>query len=56
MNLENKISNWLKLYLQNNSMECFVVGISGGIDSALTSALCAMTGKNNSSNNANTSK
>ena len=45
MNLENKISNWLKLYLQNNSMECFVVGISGGIDSALTSALCAMTGK-----------
>ena len=45
MNLENKISNWLKLYLQNNTMECFVVGISGGIDSALTSTLCAMTGK-----------
>ncbi|MAV58602.1 MAG: NAD(+) synthase [Candidatus Marinimicrobia bacterium] len=44
MNLENKISNWLKLYLQNNSMKCFVVGISGGIDSALTSTLCAMTG------------
>tara|TARA_Y100001978_G_scaffold183857_1_gene181748 strand:- start:204 stop:962 length:759 start_codon:yes stop_codon:yes gene_type:complete len=44
MNLEKKISNWLKLYLEKNTVDCFVVGVSGGIDSALTSTLCAMTG------------
>jgi NAD+ synthase len=43
--LEHKISIWLNDYLENNNMNCFVVGISGGIDSALTSTLCAMTGK-----------
>jgi NAD+ synthase len=41
----NKISNWLKDYLEKNKMECFVIGVSGGIDSALSSTLCAMTGK-----------
>jgi NAD+ synthase len=43
MNLQNKISNWLKEYLESNNLDCFVIGISGGIDSALTSTLCAKT-------------
>ena len=45
MKLQNKISNWLNDYLEENNLETFVVGISGGIDSAVTSTLCAMTGK-----------
>tara|TARA_Y100000768_G_scaffold211513_1_gene159339 strand:- start:237 stop:983 length:747 start_codon:yes stop_codon:yes gene_type:complete len=45
MLLENQISNWLRLYLDNNKLESFVIGISGGIDSAVTSALCARTSK-----------
>ena len=43
--LQNRISNWLNEYLTGNNMESFVIGISGGIDSAVTSTLCAMTGK-----------
>lgn len=39
------IVNWLNHYQQNSKTEGFVIGISGGIDSALTSTLCAMTGK-----------
>jgi len=39
------ISNWLKDYCNNAGLEGFVVGVSGGIDSAVTSTLCAMTGK-----------
>jgi len=38
------IVNWLKDYATNAGMDGFVVGISGGIDSAVTSALCAQTG------------
>ena len=38
------IVNWLKEYATNARMNGFVVGISGGIDSALTSTLCAKTG------------
>ncbi|GGG25952.1 NH(3)-dependent NAD(+) synthetase [Dokdonia pacifica] len=38
------IVNWLKEYATNARMSGFVVGISGGIDSALTSTLCAKTG------------
>ncbi|RZJ67199.1 MAG: NAD(+) synthase [Flavobacterium sp.] len=38
------IVNWLKTYAQNAKVNGFVVGISGGIDSAVTSSLCAMTG------------
>ena len=44
-NLKNKISKWLDDYLTDNKLETFVVGVSGGIDSAVTSTLCAMTGK-----------
>ena len=38
------ITNWLKNYLRISKMKGFVVGVSGGIDSAVTSALCARTG------------
>jgi NAD+ synthase len=40
----NHIVNWLKEYAVNAKMDGFVVGVSGGIDSAVTSSLCAMTG------------
>lgn len=42
--VRQKIVNWLKRYIQNSGMQGFVVGISGGIDSAVTSTLCAETG------------
>jgi NAD+ synthase len=38
------ITNWLKEYATNAKVNGFVVGVSGGIDSALTSTLCAKTG------------
>ena len=37
------IVSWLKSYCDTAGMKGFVVGVSGGIDSALTSTLCAMT-------------
>ena len=43
--LYTKISNWLSDYLTNSGLNTFVVGISGGIDSALTSTLAARTGE-----------
>jgi NAD+ synthase len=44
-NIIQHIVNWLKTYSENSKTEGFVIGISGGIDSALTSTLCALTGK-----------
>jgi NAD+ synthase len=38
------ISNWLNDYLWKSKLKGFVVGISGGVDSALTASLCAKTG------------
>ncbi|WP_299156616.1 NAD(+) synthase [uncultured Christiangramia sp.] len=38
------IINWLKEYATKANMNGFVVGVSGGIDSAVTSTLCAKTG------------
>jgi NAD+ synthase len=38
------IVKWLRDYATNAKVKGFVVGISGGIDSALTSTLCAQTG------------
>ncbi len=38
------IVSWLKDYATEARVKGFVVGISGGIDSAVTSALCARTG------------
>jgi NAD+ synthase len=43
--LKNDIVKWLGDYiLQNPSVKSFVVGVSGGIDSAVVSTLCAETG------------
>ncbi|HLP55644.1 MAG TPA: NAD(+) synthase [Fluviicola sp.] len=39
------ISNWLLTYSNQAGAEGFIIGISGGIDSAVTSTLCALTGK-----------
>ena len=47
MNTEKVIDyivNWLKDYATNAKANGFVIGISGGIDSAVTSILCAKTG------------
>ena len=38
------IVNWIKNYAKQNNFGTLVVGVSGGIDSAVTSTLCAMTG------------
>jgi NAD+ synthase len=38
------IVNWLKNYAINAKVNGFVIGISGGVDSAVTSTLCAQTG------------
>ena len=38
------IVHWLKTYANNAGVKGFVVGVSGGIDSAVTSTLCAKTG------------
>lgn len=38
------IVKWLTRYRDQSGMKGFVVGVSGGIDSAVTSTLCAMTG------------
>jgi NAD+ synthase len=43
-NVNLKIVNWLKEYAENAGVNGFVVGISGGVDSAVTSTLCAQTG------------
>ena len=40
----NHIVNWLKDYTTKAHVNGFVIGISGGIDSAVTSTLCAKTG------------
>ena len=39
------IIDWLTSYIEDAKLDGFVVGVSGGIDSALTSTLCAMTCK-----------
>ena len=38
------ITNWLHEYCTRAGQTGFVVGVSGGVDSAVTSALCARTG------------
>lgn len=40
------ITTWLQEYSNSAHSNGFVVGISGGIDSAITSTLCALTEKN----------
>ena len=42
--LSNDIVDWLRNYADNNKIEAFVIGVSGGIDSAVSSTLAASTG------------
>ena len=44
--VSNHIVKWIKNYLENSAAKGIVIGISGGIDSALTSTLCAETNAN----------
>lgn len=41
----NYIVDWLTDYVTATPLKGFIVGVSGGVDSALTATLCAMTGK-----------
>lgn len=43
-NLENRIVQWLSDYAVEHNIKAFVVGVSGGIDSAVSSTLAAKTG------------
>jgi NAD+ synthase len=42
--VNTQIVSWLKAYAENAKVKGFVIGISGGVDSAVTSTLCAQTG------------
>ena len=42
--LKDRIVSWLKSYIEESGQKSFVVGVSGGIDSAVVSTLCAETG------------
>jgi NAD+ synthase len=44
-NLDKRIVSWLRDYIEKCNLEYFVIGVSGGIDSAVTSTLCALTEK-----------
>lgn len=41
--LHKQITKWIKDYANKNKIEALVVGVSGGIDSAVVSTLCANT-------------
>ena len=43
--VKDHIVSWLSDYTEKAFSKGFIVGISGGVDSALTSTLCALTGK-----------
>ena len=43
-NLENRIVKWLSDYVFENNIKALVIGVSGGIDSAVSSTLAAKTG------------
>lgn len=42
--VNERISTWIKDYAEKNGITTLVVGVSGGIDSAVVSTLCARTG------------
>ena len=42
--LETSIVTWIQNYANTNKIKSLVVGVSGGIDSAVVSTLCAETG------------
>ena len=41
--LKTNITDWMTDYIKSSGMNCFVVGVSGGIDSAVASTLAAET-------------
>jgi len=43
-NLSKEIQNWIIDYVKEYNLNSLVVGVSGGIDSAVVSTLCARTG------------
>ena len=43
--LTSNISIWMDEYLKSTGLGCFVIGVSGGIDSAVSSTLAAETGR-----------
>ena len=43
-NLENRIVQWLSDYAVEHNIKAFVIGVSGGIDSAVSATLAAKTG------------
>jgi len=43
-NLSDKIQEWILTYTVEHKITTLVVGVSGGIDSAVVSTLCAKTG------------
>ena len=45
LELKLNIVEWLTTYFDESGMGCFVVGVSGGIDSAVVSTLAAETGR-----------
>ena len=42
--LKNRITTWIGDYVVQNNIKSLVIGVSGGIDSAVVSTLCAETG------------
>ncbi|MFN3966800.1 MAG: NAD(+) synthase, partial [Endomicrobiia bacterium] len=47
-NLVQKISNWIRTKVKNSKTKGIVLGLSGGIDSAVVSILCKnAVGRNN---------
>ena len=42
--LKERIVKWIKDYADENKIQSLVIGVSGGIDSAVVSTLCAETG------------
>jgi NAD+ synthase len=44
MDLKTEIKDWIKGYCKTNNIQQLVVGVSGGIDSAVVSTLCCLTG------------
>jgi len=42
-NLKMRITSWIQDYVSDNNIKALVIGVSGGIDSAVVSTLCAET-------------
>jgi NAD+ synthase len=42
--VKHYIADWLKNYATKSNLKGYIIGVSGGIDSAVCSTLCAMTG------------